>query len=106
MTESEREEHRVAEITQRVMQGIQLLFQQGFAAGVGAHIDKGEAEAIRLGTLAGIACLTGLDAANLEATPHTKAKLESCMDQMFGTTPKVELAPASALQRNGKLAHH
>ena len=102
------EERQLQQFVQRTQQAIQLLFQQGFAAGVGANIHKGEKEAIRLGALAGLACLRGLDDANKEGAAQMDQNFEAIMERFFGESdkPKVEIAPASALAKNGKLIHN
>jgi len=106
MTEDE-QLRQIKRISDATRQGIQLLFQQGFAAGVGSNINKGEKEAIRLGTLAGLACLRGINDANQEAVGQMEQNFESIMESFFEPDkPKVEVVPASVIQRNGKLVHH
>lgn len=102
------EEEKLHQFIQMTRQGIQLLYQQGFAAGVAVNINKGEAEAIRLGVLAGLACLRGFDGTNKDVMAQMDQNFESVMDRFFGESdkPKVEIAPASALAKNGKLIHN
>ena len=103
--EEERQVKRAVEITE---QGVRMLYQQGYAAGVGANINKGEKEAIRLGILSGLACLRGLDEANKEGAAQMAQNFETVMERLFGEddAPRVEIAPASALAKNGKLIHN
>lgn len=102
------EEQKFQMFVERTQQSIQLLFQQGYAAGVGANINKGEKEAIRLGILSGLACLRGIDEANKAALPQVTQNFEETMDRAFGEPdkPKVEVVPANVLSKNGKLAHN
>ena len=102
------EEQKLQMFVERAQQSIQLLFQQGYAAGVGANINKGEKEAIRLGILSGIACLRGIDEANREAANQMSQNFEETMERAFGDPdkPKVEVVPANVLSKNGKLVHN
>ena len=102
------EEQKFQLFVERTQQSIQLLFQQGYAAGVGANINKGEKEAIRLGILSGLACLRGIDKASAEGAAQMTQNFEETMDRAFGEPdkPKVEVVPANALSKNGKLIHN
>ena len=106
MTERQELEH-IKRVMEAVRTETMLLFQMGFCAGVGANINKGEKEAIRLGALTGLACLRGLDAAKEEAKGQLQQCVESKLDTIFGepATPKVEIVPAHAVNKNGQLVN-
>ena len=105
---TEREElEQIKRVMDAVRTETMLLFQMGFAAGVGANINKGEKEAIRLGTLTGLACLRGLNDAKEEAKGQINQYAEERLDAIFEkpNAPKVEIVPAHAVNKNGQLVN-
>lgn len=105
---TERQElEQIKRVVDAVKTETMLLFQMGFCAGVGANINKGEKEAIRLGTLTGLACLRGLNDAKEEAKGQIEQYLEERLDAIFEkpNAPKVEIVPAHAVNKNGQLVN-
>lgn len=105
---TERQElEQIKRVVDAVKTETMLLFQMGFCAGVGANINKGEKEAIRLGTLTGLACLRGLNDAREEAKGQIEQFVETKLDSIFEKpdTPKVEIVPAHAVNKNGQLVN-
>lgn len=101
---SDRDEQELALHLHQIQAGIKTIFMQGFSAGLGANIHKGEDEAVKLAIRAGIAMLKRHTEGFDEAADVMQELFDAEVDKIFGKKkPKLEVVPANVLGADGAL---